>query len=411
MLNVHNVDFGILNQTIPNESGRVHGWIFEPSSRGTASLLYNCLITIFLCVWSSLPTNIPKRNKSWMGNFLHKVKLAVFAIVAPEAVFLRAIDSCLFTQEALDELPAIFLEVRMIYLFSCNINCKQLTNGPLKGGLRYTKVHLWFISMGGFEIQCTDGNHRLSLDEIKYLIANKTISVSSIAITEDEILDRSKTDWVSKLITCIQILWFVIQLIGRAVQRLPITGLELYTLGIVVCSLGTYKAYWRRPQDIHLPITISVGEAKALCDVFGEPISLRTSFSWGEMSRSSEKIHLSLWLTTVITGIFGACHLSGWDFLYPSSVEQLLWRISSTLCAVTPFFLMPFTFILCKLYTHEASDSSFFEYCSGSMPFSMSFFFYFFARVYLLVASFVSLRSVSAGVYQTVDWSLYFLHL
>ena len=142
--------------------------------------------------------------------------------------------------------------------------------------------------MGGFEIQ---GNHRLSLNEIKDLITNKAISVSSIAITEEEILDRSKTDRLGKLITCLQILWFVIPLIGRAVQRLPTTGLELYTLGIVVCSLGTYKAYWRRPQDIHLPITISVGEAKALCDVFGEAITtLRTSFSWGKWSRSSKKI-------------------------------------------------------------------------------------------------------------------------
>jgi hypothetical protein len=40
--------------------------------------------------------------------------------------------------------------------------------------------------MGGFEIQ---GNHRLSLNEIKDLITNKAISVS---ITEEEISDRIK---------------------------------------------------------------------------------------------------------------------------------------------------------------------------------------------------------------------------
>ena len=45
--------------------------------------------------------SVPKRNKSWRENFLHKVKLAVFAIIAPEAVFLRAIDWYLFTQETL----------------------------------------------------------------------------------------------------------------------------------------------------------------------------------------------------------------------------------------------------------------------------------------------------------------------
>jgi hypothetical protein len=59
--------------------------------------------------------------------------------------------------------------------------------------------------MGWFEIQCTDGTHRLSLIEIKDLITKKAIPVSRIAITEEEISDRSKTDQLSKLITCLQI--------------------------------------------------------------------------------------------------------------------------------------------------------------------------------------------------------------
>jgi hypothetical protein len=69
--------------------------------------------------------------------------------------------------------------------------------------------------MGWFEIQCTDGTHRLSLTEIKDLITKKAIPVSRIAITEEEIFDRSKTDQLSKLITCLQILWFVTQLTGE----------------------------------------------------------------------------------------------------------------------------------------------------------------------------------------------------
>ena len=133
--------------------------------------------------------------------------------------------------------------------------------------------------MGGFEIQCTDGIHRLDVADIKDLIARNAISVSSIAITKEEISARSKTDQLSKLITCLQILWFVIQLIGRAVQHLPTSNLELFTLGLVVCSLGTYAAYWRRPKDISLPIMIPVGEGKTLRDVFGKNISPRARFS------------------------------------------------------------------------------------------------------------------------------------
>jgi len=118
VLVIRNVDFDIMNQTIPDESGRVHGWISEPSGRGTAGLLYTCLITIFLCVWSAMHIPIPERNKSKTENFFYKVKIAVLAIIAPEAVFLLAIESYFWVREVLDELPASFLEVRMIYLSS-----------------------------------------------------------------------------------------------------------------------------------------------------------------------------------------------------------------------------------------------------------------------------------------------------
>ncbi|KAN0072100.1 hypothetical protein V8E54_009829 [Elaphomyces granulatus] len=267
--------------------------------------------------------------------------------------------------------------------------------------------------MGGFEIQCTDATHRLRIAEIKYLITSGALPVSSIAVTEEEISDRSKTDRLSRLITCLQILWFVVQLTGRAVQRLSTTGLELFTLGIVVYSLGTYAAYWRRPQDIHLPITLPVGTGKSLHDVFGEPISPRAKVAWGDIDRDSSSLSFSLCLTAGITGIFGACHLIGWDFLYPSSVEQLLWRISSTFCVAIPFLLA------LLVYTDRGQDDEDFgiftlvwsvRYLVRMSLLSLAFL-HTLARVYLLVAVFISLRSVPAGVYQTVNWSLYIPHL
>jgi hypothetical protein len=184
----------------------------------------------------------------------------------------------------------------------------------------------------------------------------------------------------------------------------PTTNLELFTLGIVVCSLGTYAAFWRRPQDIHLPITIAVGEGKALRNVFGASVSIRTRASWDTWFQLSKKNDfLSYCLSAIITGIFGACHLIGWDFLNPSLVEQLLCRIFSISCVVIPLLLL---FLLgTSDYFNFPSSSSvdYFLYRLG--------FLYVLARAYLLVAIFTSLRSVPAGVYETVNWSLYFPHL
>jgi hypothetical protein len=258
--------------------------------------------------------------------------------------------------------------------------------------------------MGGFEMQCTDDIiHRLNLSEIKRLIKKETIQVSSIDISEEEISDRTKTGQLGKLITCLQILWFVIQLIGRAVQHLSTTNLELFTLGIVVCSLGTYAAFWQRPQDIHLPITISV--RKPFRDVFGKSISPRRSFSLS--TKPPKRFSLSLCLSAVITAIFGTCHLIGWDFLYPSSVEQLLWRISSICCVLIPFLAVLLVLSINK-DDHEILSP---EWPARYLVTMSLIFLYALARVYLLVAVFTSLRSVPAGVYQTVNWSLYFPHL
>ena len=150
-------------------------------------------------------------------------------------------------------------------------------------------------------------------------------------------------------------------------------------------------------------ITIPVGEGKTLHDVFDKNVSPRARLSWEETT--SERVYLILGLTAVITCIFGGCHLIGWDFLYPSLVEQLLWRICSISCLVIPFLLLLLAFSL----SYE-SGGTFFE---GFLVTSLSILgiLYVLVRIYLLVAVFVSLRSVPAGVYQTVNWSLYFPHL
>jgi hypothetical protein len=61
---------------------------------------------------------IPAQNYSRTGNFFNKVLLAMVAIIAPEVVFLNAIDEYFVIRDALDELPASFSDVRMIYLSS-----------------------------------------------------------------------------------------------------------------------------------------------------------------------------------------------------------------------------------------------------------------------------------------------------
>jgi hypothetical protein len=66
------------------------GWVSDPTGRGTFSLIFSCLLTLGLCVWSAMHLNIPPHDESpaqtWMRNF----KWGLIGVVAPELVVFAA---------------------------------------------------------------------------------------------------------------------------------------------------------------------------------------------------------------------------------------------------------------------------------------------------------------------------------
>jgi hypothetical protein len=242
--------------------------------------------------------------------------------------------------------------------------------------------------IGGFEVECTDGSHRLNAIEFDKLVTKGDIP--KLTITEPDITDKSKSDWLSKSIACVQVLWLALQLIARGVQHLPATPLEFFTLGIVVCTLCTYAAFWYAPQDIKQPVFILTG--KTLGEFFTQSFSPRshTPF-WNPVrpcpSAGIEELGIVI-LVGIVTSLFGACHVIAWDFPFPSFVEKLLWRVSSLVCIVLPMVLL-------LLGTRQESSAWDWVISSTGLV-------YILVRLFLLVEVFASFRSVPAGVYQTV---------
>jgi len=67
---------------LPNDTAT---WHPEPLRRGTFGLLSSCLITMGLCVWTSVHLNLPepgKRNRQ----FWRKALWLVYGLFAPELV-------------------------------------------------------------------------------------------------------------------------------------------------------------------------------------------------------------------------------------------------------------------------------------------------------------------------------------
>jgi hypothetical protein len=223
-----------------------------------------------------------------------------------------------------------------------------------------------------------------------------------------ELMDKSKGDWISKSITSIQVIWFVSQLVGRAVQKLPVTTLELFTCAIVVCAAVTYAAWWNKPLDVRRPIVLDSNvPAASLVEHRIEAFETCLSIMDGGGLPLAHELSDSLPFCSlfVIPLAFGALHVIGWNFYFPTRTEQLLWRVASILCVGIPILTIP------TILVHGSSRTgSSLEQLSERLVMT-SLGAYFLVRAYLLVEVFVGLRSVPADVYTAVNWSAYIPHI
>ena len=338
-----------------------------------------------------------------------------------------------------------------------------------------------------FDIDPVQQNsHPLHLAMQERLIENVPLQMS-----EDKIRDKSKASWLAKSVLFGQLSYFLAQLIGRWVQQLAVTPLELLTLGIVVSIAVAYAAWWYKPFDVEVPTEVTVDPSKfsfnPLDDLCVEtetgsaggsqrsawngavgvylqdlPETLRTEARSNIQKRNFENLvdecgfptimslesvekvlwesrphggqapeledwkayarkvrtlisvrHAQRWQTVVVDRrgvldhtvppiglgitslLFGSCHLVGWYF------EVLLWRVASVLC-ITYSVLNLLVSLLLRSPGLGDNTEAILIIMFSALPVV-----YAVARLYLIVAVFISFRSMPASAFTRVDWTLY----
>jgi len=116
--------------------------------------------------------------------------------------------------------------------------------------------------------------------------------------------------------------------------------------------------------------------------------------------------------------IYGAIHVAAWDYFFPTSLEQLFWRLSSvwiTFCAafwlVTNMLAHAFPIIDRVQVTYNERRLGWFGTSLITILCAMCGASYTVARAYLVVEAFTSMREVPTDVYRTPSWSQIFPHL
>jgi len=212
----------------------------------------------------------------------------------------------------------------------------------------WTLTHSHFANMGGLYYE--EANTRFPLTASQY--AQEPDLYILPMIREEDIKDKGKQDFFAKGLAVLQILQLVLSLIVRASRRLPFSQLEMLTLAFAVCGMGTYVAYWYKPQGVGVPITVT-GRENSKAPNFNKTYDsfwdvLRNSNGSTDVTLihrikndnipfgTSQMTHVVIPVLAVMSAAFGCLHLIAWNFEFPTEVEKLLWRIATVLSIAVP---------------------------------------------------------------------------
>lgn len=222
------------------------------------------------------------------------------------------------------------------------IDLTRIYSKPKYFGKAWTISHSFYSLMGGFRDNSslnTESELRpvyYDPQAIYHLVSTQQLDMREIP-SEADIQDKGKADALIKIVAMIQVFGFTFQCIARAIQRLPLTTLEISTLAYVPCALSIQCFWWKKPCD--------VGEATFLRRYKRTPSgsALRIHLSIEGSVREYDKY--PLWRTIIRTTrhalsrvngagkvagvyflIYGGIHCAAWNLSFASSWEMIAWR-------------------------------------------------------------------------------------
>ena len=164
------------------------------------------------------------------------------------------------------------------------------------------------------------------------------------SVLEDDISDRAKTNLLSKLITVMQIGYFSLQILTRAAKGLSVSPLELSALSYGALAAVTWILQLQKPKSANTVIVLqelypddplaqtisqqvfSLKHDQNVCD--GRPGNRPHMNTFREA-------HVSKWVLALASASYGAIHLAGWNFVFPSTVDLWLWRTASIMATTS----------------------------------------------------------------------------
>ncbi|KAG2123637.1 hypothetical protein BD769DRAFT_1653122 [Suillus cothurnatus] len=423
-----------------------------PSCDNTRSLweiIWSCVATLFACTWTAIHPNIPGMDEGKFAVLSRRLGIMIVALIAPELIITWAASQFLSARDTAKDFNDAFGAQLHQARSDCGdmgesaatllseISTKDRANSPHSSALHvasrdvreWTVTHGFFAWMGGFMLY-VNGKPRATLKPYELIRFIREGSVEMPVIVEADIEDRSKGDALSKGIVILQLAWFILQLVSRYIQNLPITLLEFNTLALATLTGIAYGLWWKKPKDVKRPYAVYWKGTVPPSELAYEHVHVKSpTESWGdfltncvypfvslmgwETQNSSRAVHsrrvssvggydeiyvpLRHSLIVCLGGAaFGGIHCLGWNVLFRGHAEQILWRAASLAIVSAPLSVSLVWGYLSWLNSFDNVSRIF--VVSGilavcGIPFA-SIFIYIVARVTLIVLILLSFQSL-----------------
>lgn len=283
-----------------------------------------------------------------------------------------------------------------------------------------TRRQAFFAIMGGFHYFDNLGKPYSPLHPytINTLIFSGEIELPS----DQEIMDRAKSNLLTKVLALMQISWFIVQGITRGFNSMYITKLEILTISYIMVNFLLWLAWWGKPQNTERPIQVvrefppvpfpakSKDYARHLVDtMFGDQdrhvmlpnLKYVPMFYSGRPTESQVLVANSVAL--LIGSAFAGINCIAWSHESPLFTELVLWRLSSLaifglffLGCISAFLVWSLEFMLEWNYRRSDWLVSRLLLLYGLL--------YGAARILSIVLAFIELRSLPSGAYETFYW-------
>ncbi|KAF8648190.1 hypothetical protein AX16_006329 [Volvariella volvacea WC 439] len=436
------------------------GCIRDPKRvRSLWELLYSCLGTIAICTYIAIHPNMPDLRDSWSTRMLQKLKTTFYALLAPEAVIVWAMSQNLIASRVAEQYKAYgWTKTHGFFV--------QMGGLIYDDGKSYRVITVDGDGTGdvwiGGEKEEWMKNLRMPivaeeeiLDKAKGDLLSKMIAVlqtswfvlqcitrhaQGLNITELELVTLAFATlniityflWWKKPLNASYPIYFKPDgqrsngpLRVPEVDNWRSESYRGWWIGSVWDCIwpDSEKSLWQRMKEdigkrsllttfwkrlIKNPFAALFGPLLDMIST-GPGISKQMSVTPYSSGYVREKDHALILYGSVVIGVFfGAVHLIGWNFKFPTEEEKKLWRTSSLVVTLFP------TLIALKQALENMEDSS----LRNDLDKIASFLFlliapviYVLARLVLLVLPLFALRDLPPSAYQNVVWSQYIPHI